>query len=178
MPFISQSEVPQWLVDQCAMLERHCKGLQCKNKSGPVVQLSVDVLSMEHLQEWTLNQQAIAWQVLPCAIYYSLEFLCVSFALPWRKPSQLIYYHTCCPQGMFPNDLSLTLCYYHSLPLPFESYLLPAFFLSEFQGAGEAEFNYSFIGCIMLWHWTPRLGYKESFIISCNETSFLMHCEF
>lgn len=32
------------------------------------IQLSVDILSMEPLQEWTLNQKFIAWQGLPCAI--------------------------------------------------------------------------------------------------------------
>lgn len=69
-----------------------------------------------------------------------------------KKCNQLIYYHTCCPQGVFQNDLSLTLRYYHSLPSPFESHPLPTFFPSEFQGAREAEFNYSFTGFIMLCH--------------------------
>lgn len=100
--------------------------------------------------------------------------LCL-FCPALKKYIQLIYYSTCCLQGVFQSDLSLTLRYYHSLPSPFESYAFPAFFPSEFQGAGEAEFNYSFTRFIMLWHWTPRLGYKGSFIISYNDPSFLMY---
>lgn len=37
---------------------------------------------------------------------------CLSF--PALKYIELIYYHTCCPQGVFQNDLSLTQHYYHS----------------------------------------------------------------
>lgn len=180
VPFINQVEPPHhWCISTpCWKGISLGKGLQCKNMSDPVY--SVVYRHFEHEVPSKMDPKSAGYCLASSAMY-NLLFLGIPLCLfcpALKKYIQLIYYHTCCPQGVFQNDLSLTLCYYLSLPSPFESYPLPAFFPSEFQGTGEAEFNYSFAGFIMLWHRVPRLGYKGSFIISCNDPSFLACCEF
>lgn len=130
-----------YLVSQCWKSTSVGKGLQWKDRSGPVC--SIVCRCFEHgasprvspkISRLLLGRLCHV-QVTLCGIP-----LCLSF--PALKYIQLIYYHTCCPQGVFQNDLSLTQHYYHSLPSSFKSYSLPAFFPSEFKGVEEAEFNH------------------------------------
>lgn len=105
------------------------------------VQLSARVLCMELLQEWIPKSSGYCLAgSATCKLLFAGFPLCLS--CPALKYMQLIYCHTCCPQGVFQNDLSLTLHYYHSLPSPFKSHPLPAFFPSEFKGVEEAELNH------------------------------------
>lgn len=128
------------------------KGWQSKNKSGTVC--SVVGRHFEHGAPPRMDPKSTVY-CLAGSTMCNLLFLGIPLRLfcpALKKYMQLIYCRTCSPQGMFQNDLSLNLCYYHSLPSPFESFPLPAFFPSEFQEAGEAEFNYSCTGFIKLCH--------------------------
>lgn len=117
------------------------RGCSARTSLALFVQLSVSVLCMELLQEWTLKSAGYcSASSAMCKLHFAGIPLCLS--CPAFEYIQLIYYHTCCPQGVFQNELSLTQHYYHSLPSPFKSYPLPAFFPSEFKRVEEAELNH------------------------------------
>lgn len=123
---------------KAAVWERGCNA---RASLALFVQLSVSVLCMEFLQEWTLKSAGycLAGSAM-CKLLFAGIPLCLS--CPALKYILLIYYHTCCPQGVFQNNFSLTHHYYQSLPSSFKSYPLSEFFPSEFKGVEEAELNY------------------------------------
>lgn len=130
-----------WINAPCWKSTSVGKGLQCKNKSGPVC--SIVCGCFEHGASPRMDPKSASYCLAGsamCKLLFAGIPLCLS--RPALKYIQLIYYHTCCPQGVFQNDLSLTQHYYHSLPSPFQSYPFPAFFPSEFKGVEEAEFNH------------------------------------
>lgn len=117
------------------------KGLQCRSRSDHVC--SVVCGCFEHGASPRMDptiSRLLLGRLCHCNLLFAGNPLCLSG--PALKYIQLIYYHTCCPQGVLQNDFSLTRQYYHSLPSPFKSYPLPAFFPSVLKGVEEAEFNH------------------------------------